>query len=479
MALLLSGCVTENSYRSDGRPVAEQQINNTKAAKTRIALALQYLSSGNTTSAKFNFERALQLAPELAEAHYSLAYYYEQVGEQQRADQAYQAALKAEPGNPDTLNNYGTYLCRIGQYDKASEYFLEAIAVPSYLRVAQSYENLALCAIKQNQFSLAQDYLISAIQHNGQRRSAQLTLAGLYYAKSDFLAALEVLANFSARGFVSARSLMLEHLVHLQMGHIQKSQDLATTLIQTYPDSPQAALILKDELSSSEFEQLRNRVREAQLSQLIDTTPNYIVANPKIKIKRKKATDSNRFTDRSPSVDTIGIATSVQIAKPQTNTQKRSPKPSGEVEFYEPEAQDIIFNTEQSPAYTVVKQEREQGDNTSPLLNTNIAKPEVPFHRVIAGENLFSISVKYNVKIVELMRYNEVKESTRLHVGQKIYLKEPNIMHEISAGDTLMTIADRYGVLIDQLMRWNKLTPDVALKPGHGLLIVDPNNYML
>ncbi|PCK33658.1 type IV pilus biogenesis/stability protein PilW [Pseudoalteromonas piscicida] len=477
-SLVLSGCVTESRYRSDGRPVAEQQVNNVNAARTRIALALQYLNSGNTTSAKFNLERALQLAPKLAEAHYTLAYYYEQVGEQQRADSAYQAALAIEPDNPDTLNNYGTFLCRVGQYDKASDYFFKAIEVPSYLRVSASYENLALCALKQNEYLLAEDYLQSAIKHNAQQVSSQLALAGLYYARSDFLRVEDILEAVEKRGFISPRSLMLGHLVHMQMGHLQKAQDIATTLVQSYPKSPQAGLILTDNIAASEFERLRNRYRESQLNKLADASPNHIVANPKIKIKRKK-TQSNStpvFTADSP-VETNNFA---PLAKPEVvktapavNTASR---PDEQVEFYQPNPADVTFSAALRERQVMTT----AATNTSiPLLNSEIAAPKVPFHTVIAGENLFSISVKYDIKMVDLMKYNQVRESARLFAGQKVYLNNPNVIHEIATGDTLLSVADRYGVLIDEIMRWNKLTPDVALQAGHGLLIVDPTNYVL
>ena len=51
------------------------------AAKTRISLGLTYLKNGNYSQAKFNLDKALQFAPRLADAHYSIAYYYQVVGE--------------------------------------------------------------------------------------------------------------------------------------------------------------------------------------------------------------------------------------------------------------------------------------------------------------------------------------------------------------------------------------------------------------
>ena len=85
--LALGGCVTENSYNGSDKPVVENKINSAGAARTRIALALQYLNTGNNSQAKYNLERASEYAPNLPEVHYCLAYYYQQVGENKLAYQ--------------------------------------------------------------------------------------------------------------------------------------------------------------------------------------------------------------------------------------------------------------------------------------------------------------------------------------------------------------------------------------------------------
>ena len=63
------------------------------------------------------------------------------------------------------------FLCGIGEYDRAAEELLKAISIPSYIRVAESYENLALCAIEFDDFENAEKYLTSALRHSSQRPS--------------------------------------------------------------------------------------------------------------------------------------------------------------------------------------------------------------------------------------------------------------------------------------------------------------------
>ncbi|WP_462167167.1 type IV pilus biogenesis/stability protein PilW [Pseudoalteromonas sp. GB43] len=585
-AFALTGCVTENSYEGSDRPVVEKQVNNTGAARTRIALALQYLKTGNNSQAKYNLERAADFAPDLPEVHYSLAYYYQQVDEPELADKAYQRALKIAPNDPNTLNNYGVFLCGIGEYDRAAEELLKAISIPSYIRVAESYENLALCAIEFDDFENAEKYLKSALNHSSQRPSSMISLAGLYYAKSDLHKAEDIIEKYESTGRVTPRALMLSYLIQQRMGHIEKAEATAGIILQTYPGSNEAKAISSGQVKRSEFEILREKYRQAQLEELQISSDNSSVSKdqPKIRIvKRKAPTKANEtvIVDKTdvqtsnakevyatnqqksevpaineqetvestqsaanmpalvveqakiqpePSgfktesskkiastatkpVDTEAVVNALAIKTPEQKKSISTPKAANDevtivsfgaptspeikqqtstsakavsknestVIFYQPEKDENVFGEESNHAgqtsqtsYSVTSEQIQL-----PMLNPRVPALNIPYHIIENGENLFSISVRYNVKLQKILLWNGLKESDRVQNGTRIYLNDPNIYHDINAGDTLYDIATQHSVLIDQLMRWNKLSPDVALKPGHRLLLVDPDSYAL
>ena len=616
-ALALSGCVSESSYNGSNKPVVKNKINNAGAARTRIALALQYLKAGNNSQAKYNLERASEFAPNLPEVHYSLAYYYQQVGENARADKAYQKALDIKPDDPNTLNNYGVFLCGIDEYDRATDQFLKAIDVPSYIRVAESYENLALCAIEFDDFENAESYFKQALNHSSQRTSTLISLAALYYAKSDLHKAGELVKRYDDTGRVSSRALMLSYLVKNKMGRIEESEKIAATILQTYPSSNEAYAIREKRTRFNEFEMLREKYRKAKLNELKEDDNGALVgAKPKIKIVRKKsaspdgstslvtknnqptatlpivapAEDANpviartmqtqpaqaaitnqadkstkQLANAAPTVTSMAPAAkpapSKKVLTPSTpndtsavmlalttehdsassiaaqpaKMQKSTPKPNVSstttanpmqapattddevkiISFGAPKAANFNSPQTTSNATTApvrsVKEEGadvvfyettkdagvfDNGDYQSssdiefkpydavkktepPMLNPKVPALRVPFHVIAAGENLFSISVRYNVKLQKLLQWNGLKESDRVMNGSKIYLNDPNIYYEIKAGDSLYDIATQRHVLIDELMRWNKLSPDIALTPGHRLLLVDPDSYKL
>ncbi|TMN89085.1 type IV pilus biogenesis/stability protein PilW [Pseudoalteromonas phenolica] len=526
----LSGCVTETHSVTKNSPVVNTEVNNQDAARTRITLALEYLKAGNNIQAKFNLERAAKFAPNLPEAHYTLAYYYEQVKEYQKAKASYQTALKLVPNDPNTLNNYGTFLCRIGEYDEASEQLHKAIDMNGYLRVSQSYENLALCAVKQDKFDLALDYLNSAVQHDGQSQSALVALAGLYYAKSDMHQALRVLERYTQNGFISSRSLFLEYLLHQEMGHLEQSQKIATTLVQTYPQSYQAQAIIKEDYGNSEFGILREQYRKAKVAEITEHSPQLYTTQPKIKITRKKAPkreSNNQTAVKQPTTVTSirGVTSSeavslraglqtgsvveaqAQLNQPASTTvtsvaeektqlstlvaetldnqvrvvsfgEPKAVQPTqGQVQFHQTDVSQVRFR-EIKENNAPVPTAKPSSANT-PLLNPEVNLPNVPVHTVGLGENLFSLSVKYNVKMASLLKWNKLKESDRLQIGQQVYLNNPLTTHIIKDGDSLYNIATDYQLQIGDLMRWNKLTPDVELAAGHSLLIVDPSKYTL
>jgi type IV pilus biogenesis/stability protein PilW len=613
-ALALSGCVTESSYNGSNKPVVKNKINNAGAARTRIALALQYLKTGNNSQAKYNLERAAEFAPNLPEVHYSMAYYYQQVGENPLADRAYQKALDIKPDDPNTLNNYGVFLCGIDEYDRATDQFLKAIEIPTYIRVAESYENLALCAIEFDDFENAETYFKQALNHSSQRTSTLISLAALFYAKSDLYKANDILKKHDDTGRVSSRALMLSYLVKNRMGRIEEAEKVASTLLQTYSTSNEAYTIREQRTRFNEFEMLREKYRKAKLNELkADADSTYISAKPKIKIVRKKAPtqddtkslvikqpaqvrsvepeqntqDANpviarndssisaentvaevsatpkmaskkattktavtaiaeqpeqaeikQVTPTGPSTDTSAVLLALTTEpkapnRPETVIEKPATKPStapatvaakvasappkeevkiisfgapktanfnspqtnqpavtanttvanneSNVVFYEATKNEDIFETSdyQSGNDVTFTNLASNKQTALPMLNPKVAALRVPFHIIEFGENLFSISVRYNVKLQKLLQWNGLKESDRVMNGSKIYLNDPNIYYEIKSGDSLYDIATQKQVLIDELMRWNKLSPDIELKPGHRLLLVDPDSYLL
>jgi type IV pilus assembly protein PilF len=99
---------------------------------------------------------------------------------------------------------------------------------------------------------------------------------------------------------VSSRALLLSYLVKQRMGRIEDAEKIAATILQTYPNSVQANAIRDNQLRQTEFEVLREKYRQAQLDELQESSNNnQIIAEPKIKVIRKKSPTSAVNSDDS------------------------------------------------------------------------------------------------------------------------------------------------------------------------------------
>lgn len=291
---ILSGCVSESTYVANERQVTQRSVDNTEAAKTRISLGLNYLRRGDSTQALYNLDRAKTMAPNLPEVYSALAFYYQTVGEDVQAENAYKQAIAKDSNNADAYNNYGAFLCQIDRFEDAERLLLSAISKPGYIRVAESYENLALCQLEQNGFEQARTYLGSSVTHNGTRISALINSASVNYAMGNLVEAKADLQRIQRLGRVSARSTLLNYLVSEKQGDVSTMRHAEQLLLTLYIDTNEARLLLQQRLVESEFEQLRERYKQHLLASLqpaqVTTQAvenNQPVANPQLRIRRK------------------------------------------------------------------------------------------------------------------------------------------------------------------------------------------------
>ncbi|MDX1676204.1 type IV pilus biogenesis/stability protein PilW [Arsukibacterium sp.] len=295
VSLTLTACVSESSYVGSDRQVGERSLDNSEAARTRISLGLNYLRRGDTTQAKYNLERAKAFAPDLPEVYNALAFYYQSVGEHAQAEEAYRQALNKDSDNADAYNNYGAFLCQIEKYDEAEQLLLKAISRPGYIRVAESYENLALCQLDQQGFSKAKTFLESSVSHNGTRISSLINLAAVNYAMGDNVGAKTALQRIQRLGRVSARSTLLNYLVAEKQGDVSTMKHAEQLLLTLYIDTPEARLLLQQRTLESEFEQLREQYKLSLMANIVlpdstltDVVATGPVANPRLKVVRRK-----------------------------------------------------------------------------------------------------------------------------------------------------------------------------------------------
>lgn len=176
-------------------PIGESIVAKTpeakklSAAKINIRLGIAYLQRQDLSRSKEKFLLALDEAPNLPEAWYAMAYFLEQTKNIEQANKYYKKAVALAPSRGDTLNNYGTFLCRIGKYRESINYFIRATQDPKYLDPSAAYENAGLCAAKMPNKMLAMQFFNRAIDEDPTRTTSLLELAKLNYQSKNYEAA--------------------------------------------------------------------------------------------------------------------------------------------------------------------------------------------------------------------------------------------------------------------------------------------------
>lgn len=197
LLLLLSGCTTNH-------PLAPTDIVLRQRADARIALGIGYLKQNDYRKARENFTTAIEYQPDYYRAQLAMAHYLVTVQQTQAAQALFQQALHDHPHNGQVLNNFGTFLCQQREFEQAQQLFLRAVNQPGYHRIADSYENAALCAAKSGQTQQARGYFENALAHQPDRTRSMFNLAQLDIASGNYIQAQQRLAQFERQyGFDS------------------------------------------------------------------------------------------------------------------------------------------------------------------------------------------------------------------------------------------------------------------------------------
>ncbi|WP_368389593.1 type IV pilus biogenesis/stability protein PilW [Thalassotalea sp. 1_MG-2023] len=392
--LSLTGCVTQTYENDKNTPVIQNESSNNEIAMTRISLGLGYLKMGNTTQAKLNLEKAKRSAPKLVQVHTAFAHYYDTVGEPKLATQAYEKALSINGDDPDTLNNYGVFLCKQKKYALAEQKMLKAIAVPTYLLVAKSYENLALCQLDADAFDKAEHYLHKSIQHSPSNASAILHMMRLQYAKGDYQLAEQYLKRYekATRRFMP-EALALAFKTYQKQNKMGVAKNYASMLVKMFPQSFQAKQFLLNGLDHTEADELAEKYQ--------------LLTKPLLVHKKKK-----RVVKLSPKRYS---AESINENAKQRDITKKSERDKRKADD----------NSAKSVSHVDSKKTETKVTPANESITTTVEKPSIPQHIVKKGDTLFSITVEYNIHMKALERWNNFSRNQSIKIGDVIFLADP------------------------------------------------------
>ena len=379
--IFTSGCVSNSQSGLYGG-----NFDHEEAAKTRMSLGLTYLQNNNYTQAKKNLDKALEFNPRSAEVQFAMAYYYQLVGDNLRAEEYYETAIDLAPNNGDIANSYGAFKCQNGEYEKAKAYFFDAINNRLYANAAQTYENLALCAQSQGKLDEAIGYFQDALKHQPARGKSLFLLSELYTVSEQWELAESTLRKYERVAKVTPDSLWLAYEIAKGKGDLETAKGYGEMMMSLFPES--------------------------------ELTKRYLVQRESMQNRVVKTVKSTQPNDSE-----------TQISENQTNTDGLTQTSSNDKENEKSVAQDNDAqrqsqsnNTDNAPTATANTPEKAQ--------NTELSVQSDKFHVVKEGENLYRISLLHNIKMATLQEWNNLENTGAIIAGQTLWLVPPSMQEE-------------------------------------------------
>jgi len=241
-SVLLAACANTGTAPAAEREIKtdSDQTDADRRAGIRLELAQGYFSRGQFTTALDELKLALQAKPDMREAVNLRGLVYAAMGDNQLAEEAFRRALVVYPNDPDTLHNYGWFMCQQQRWPTADSLFDQALAQASYRAPARTLLAKGVCEARSGRMLVAEKTLSRAFELDPGNPAISVNLSEVLYRNNE----LER-ARFYAKRVndqpeqVNAQSLWLQLRVERRIGNTGNVDDLALQLRRKYPQSPE------------------------------------------------------------------------------------------------------------------------------------------------------------------------------------------------------------------------------------------------
>lgn len=239
ICMLTAGCVSTTT----GAVMPE--ANDDDAADLNYQLGARYFRNGNFELARDRLLLAIELDPNLAIAHSTLALTYEQLENMRLATASYERAVKVAPRNFNVLNSYAVFLCRHEKYGDAEKYFDRAVKVPENDNAEIMLTNAGVCMAQKPDYAKAEAFYRRALERRKEYGEALLQLCLLKRAQGEYLSARAFLQRFLSNHPPTAGVLYLGVAIESELGDDRAVAEYKQRILREYPRSAEARRILE------------------------------------------------------------------------------------------------------------------------------------------------------------------------------------------------------------------------------------------
>ncbi|ACS86516.1 type IV pilus biogenesis/stability protein PilW [Musicola paradisiaca] len=236
VVVLLAGCTH-----------SPPQTAATALSQTRLQLGMEYLARNNLAAARDNLQKAEQVAPDDYRIQLGMALYERRIGENQAAERRYRHLLQRMPENGSVLNNYGAFLCSLGQYVEAQRQFVAVLQLSDYNQVAEATENAGYCFLNAGHPDEARRWLGQALKRDPSKGTRLLAEAESRLDAGQHEQALLLLKVYQAGLSATEESLWLQIRFAALANHHDEVKRYGALLARSFPQSKQYQQFLANE----------------------------------------------------------------------------------------------------------------------------------------------------------------------------------------------------------------------------------------
>lgn len=216
---------------------------NAKAAEYNASLGAEYIRKNRLVLANEKLSKALAQSPNSENANHYYALLQEKLNNNATALKHFKKAIKVSKRNPDLHNNYGSFLCNMGQYRQAISEFAQAVKDPLYKTPEFAYTNAGVCIEKSNSKESPEAYYRKALEINPKFASALFQMAKLKWKQQETSKAQAFLFRYNETAQQTPESLLLCKQINEKLGDQIQAEHCVSQLLTHFPSSKEASNI--------------------------------------------------------------------------------------------------------------------------------------------------------------------------------------------------------------------------------------------
>ena len=209
-----------------------------RRARIRLELAAAYYGQGQYTTALDELKQVMTLDSSMSDAFELRGLIYDALNEPTLVEESFRRALELDARNGSVLHNYGWYLCRKQQYDRADALFARAAELPNSVLTSKTMLARGVCQIQAGSLANAEKSLLRAYELEPGNPATAYNLALVLYRKGELERArfhIRRINNVSERA--NAESLWLGIRIEHKLGNVNVRDELASQLRSRFSDT--------------------------------------------------------------------------------------------------------------------------------------------------------------------------------------------------------------------------------------------------